>query len=215
MLNSEQMLPARVRQMRQMGELLDAEDLVLAEIEHMIEEMYGRAAMLHEELVNEGWLEAHLEALTGAETSVAGYAEMLLVKIMLDAGDVDYIDLQRVRDFLNKWLPAHLMYKLAYLLAYAVRSSEEFRMDALVVAMTSLFWDMRTLDGTWLLDGTYFLDAVRKPERYGIGYAFFVTGGQEDWHGRVTLMKDLWVLDGTEYLDGSRILDAEIREEVL
>ena len=53
MLNSEQMLPGRIRNMRQMKDLLGAEDVVLAEIERMIEDMYRRESMLHEELVNE------------------------------------------------------------------------------------------------------------------------------------------------------------------
>ena len=55
-LNSEQMLPARVRKMRQMEDLLNVEDIILAEIERIIDEMYGAAALLHEELVNEAWL---------------------------------------------------------------------------------------------------------------------------------------------------------------
>ena len=41
-LNSEQMLPARVRKMRQMEDLLNVEDIILAEIERIIDEMYGR-----------------------------------------------------------------------------------------------------------------------------------------------------------------------------
>ena len=44
-LNSEQMLPARVRKMRQMEDLLNVEDIILAEIERIIDEMYGAAAM--------------------------------------------------------------------------------------------------------------------------------------------------------------------------
>ena len=39
-LNSEQMLPARVRKMRQMEDLLNVEDIILAEIERIIDEMY-------------------------------------------------------------------------------------------------------------------------------------------------------------------------------
>ena len=47
-LNSEQMLPARVRKMRQMEDLLNVEDIILIEIERIIDEMYGAAALLHE-----------------------------------------------------------------------------------------------------------------------------------------------------------------------
>ena len=38
-LNSEQMLPARVRKMRQMEDLLNVEDIILIEIERIIDEM--------------------------------------------------------------------------------------------------------------------------------------------------------------------------------
>lgn len=36
-LNNEQMLPAKCRSMRQMNELLDSEDIILAEIERIID----------------------------------------------------------------------------------------------------------------------------------------------------------------------------------
>ena len=55
-LNNSQMLPARVRNMRQMNDVLNAEDIILAEIERIIDEMYQRASLLHEELINEEWL---------------------------------------------------------------------------------------------------------------------------------------------------------------
>ena len=59
-LNNSQMLPARVRNMRQMNDVLNAEDIILAEIERIIDEMYQRASLLHEELINEEWLENKL-----------------------------------------------------------------------------------------------------------------------------------------------------------
>ena len=49
-LNSEQMLPARVRKMRQMEDLLNVEDIILAEIERIIDEMYGAAAVSYTHL---------------------------------------------------------------------------------------------------------------------------------------------------------------------
>ena len=41
-LNSEQMLPARVRKMRQMEDLLNVEDIILAEIERILMKCMGR-----------------------------------------------------------------------------------------------------------------------------------------------------------------------------
>lgn len=153
MLNSEQMLPGRIRNMRQMKDLLDAEDIVLAEIERMIEDMYRRESMLHEELVNEEWLERRLYDLTGAETDVTGYADDLLVFVQIKVSELGVLDLQAVRLFLNRWLPAHLMYKLGYLFVYPVRNQEQILISCLGIHMSFPFWQMRVLNGEWLLDG--------------------------------------------------------------
>lgn len=169
-LNSESMLPKRVRMMRQMEELLNAEDLVLAELERIIDGMYREASLIQEELVNEEWLERHLLELTGSQTKVTGDAQNLMVNVQFDLSDQDALDLKSIRDFLHKWLPAHLQYKLRYLLEYTFANQEKFLLSAIIIELTSPFFDVRTLDGTWLLDGTYCLDAVRKADDCGIGY---------------------------------------------
>ena len=106
-LNNSQMLPARVRNMRQMNDVLNAEDIILAEIERIIDEMYQRASLLHEELINEEWLENKLSERTGAGVDVTGYAEKLLAEIVLDVSELQHIDMPDVRKFLDKWVPAH------------------------------------------------------------------------------------------------------------
>ena len=84
-LNNSQMLPARVHNMRQMNDVLNAEDIILAEIERIIDEMYQRASLLHEELINEEWLENKLSERTGVGVDVTGYAEKLLAEIVLES----------------------------------------------------------------------------------------------------------------------------------
>lgn len=98
-LNSESMLPKRVRTMRQMEELLNAEDLVLAELERIIDGMYREASLIQEELVNEEWLERHLLELTGSQTEVTGDAQNLMVNVQFDVSDQDALDLKSIRDF--------------------------------------------------------------------------------------------------------------------
>lgn len=169
-LNNNQMLPARVRNMRQMNDVLNAEDIILAEIEQIIDEMYQRASLLHEELVNETWLESKLAERTGAKVDVTGYAEQLLAEFVLDVSDVKDIDMQDVRKFINKWLPAHLMYKVILLLAYEVESGETIDMVMMKLGYSSFFWRVRTLDGSWLLDGSYDLNVVLKPDAWGLRY---------------------------------------------
>lgn len=101
-LNNNQMLPARVRNMRQMKDVLNAEDIILAEIERIIDEMYQRASLLHEELINEEWLENKLSERTGAGVEVIGYAEKLLTEIILNVSELQHIDMPDVRKFLDK-----------------------------------------------------------------------------------------------------------------
>lgn len=192
-LNNEQMLPARVRKMRQMEDLLNAEDIILAEIERIIEAMYQEAAMLHEELVNEEWLEKKLLELTGSQTKVTGDAWKLLVDILMDVSEMGDPDLQEVRRFLNKWLPAHLQYKLRYLLKYVNIHTELLFLYEIAIQLDIAFWKARTLDGSWLLDGTYCLDAVRKSDNCGIGYEIGESGHQEKMRLEAFYLLDFWL----------------------
>lgn len=115
-LNNHQMLPMRTRNMRQMTDVLNAEDVVLGEIEKIINEMYGRALLLHEELVNEEWLQEKLEALTGGIVHVAKTEGMLHIGITVNVGKLQGTEEEKRKTvvFINKWLPAHLAYDVVY-----------------------------------------------------------------------------------------------------
>ena len=169
-LNSEQMLPARVRKMRQMEDLLNVEDIILAEIERIIDEMYGAAALLHEELVNEAWLKEKLDARTGADTKVEADADKLLATITLDVSKIVGVDMKDIRAFLDKWLPAHLRYRVILLIESGYISPEKYTVTGMALGYEAQFWPVRTLNGAWLLDGIYNLDAVRKADEYGLTY---------------------------------------------
>lgn len=285
-LNNSQMLPARVRNMRQMNDVLNAEDIILAEIERIIDEMYQIASLLHEELINEEWLENKLSERTGAGVDVTGYAEKLLAEIVLDVSELQHIDMPDVRKFLDKWVPAHLMYKIILLLDYSASIGEVFSVTEMTIGFDSPYWNVRRLNGTWLLDGTYNLGVGRKPDEWGISYdmgdvevlesvelnvsvsatsqlqEMFTDAGvvigfdspywnvrrlngtwqmdgsyelnvlrkpdtyglaidlgntniEEMTPGGVVIKKDLWLLDGSYQLNGTRILDAIRREEEL
>lgn len=285
-LNDSRMLPARIRNMRQMNDVLNAEDIILAEIERMIDEMYQRASLLHEELVNEAWLESRLSARTGAIVDVVEYGEQLLVDFILDVSAVAHIDMKDVRAFIEKWLPAHLMYKIVLMMAYSVSVGEKFTTTEMAVSMDLPFWNVRRLNGAWLLDGTYNLGSGRKGDEWGISYdvgdteiqektelevevsvttrlheclsdagvvigfhlpfwnvrrlngAWLLDGSyeldvlrkpdtfgiavdmgnvniEETISGYVVIKKDLWLLDGSYQLNGTKVLDAVRREEEL
>ena len=134
-LNSEQMLPDRVRGMRQMGELLDAEDFVLAELENVIDGMFRRASFLHEELVNEAWLEERLQEVTGGSVDVVTVENALAVEITVNKGNLSGTDAGEVMTFLDKWLPSHLAYNITYekLLTAVVRYAALWQDDEMIV----------------------------------------------------------------------------------
>ena len=113
-LNNNQMLPERIRKMRQMKDILDVEDIVLCEIDKVINEMYERATLLHEELVNEEWLETNLGQITGAIVDVSKRENLLHVEISVCVPNMEMIVEEQVIAFINKWLPAHLAYSIHY-----------------------------------------------------------------------------------------------------
>lgn len=227
-LNSEQMLPARVRKMRQMEDLLNVEDIILIEIERIIDEMYGAAALLHEELVNEAWLKEKLDARTGADTTVEADADKLLATITLDVSKIVGVDMKDIRAFLDKWLPAHLRYRVILLIESGYISPEKYTVTGMALGYEAQFWPVRTLNGAWLLDGTYNLDAVRKADEYGLTYeigeielhedfteaARFMTAicQEENTVGKVSMgfESQFWqvpTLNGAWKLDGSVLLE--------
>lgn len=196
-LNSEQMLPARVRKMRQMEDLLNVEDIILAEIERIIDEMYGAAALLHEELVNEAWLKEKLDALTGADTTVEADADKLLATITLDVSKIVGVDMKDIRAFLDKWLPAHLRYRVILLIESGYISPEKYTVTGMALGYEAQFWPVRTLNGAWLLDGTYNLDAVRKADEYGLTYEIGEIELHEDFTEAVRFMTAIYQEENT------------------
>ena len=196
-LNSEQMLPARVRKMRQMEDLLNVEDIILAEIERIIDEMYGAAALLHEELVNEAWLKEKLDARTGADTKVEADADKLLATITLDVSKIVGVDMKDIRGFLDKWLPAHLRYRVILLIESGYISPEKYTVTGMALGYEAQFWPVRTLNGAWLLDGTYNLDAVRKADEYGLTYEIGEIELHEDFTEAVRFMTAIYQEENT------------------
>ena len=176
-LNNSQMLPARVRNMRQMNDVLNAEDIILAEIERIIDEMYQRASLLHEELINEpdewgiSYDMGDVEVLESVELNVSVSATSQLQEMFTDAG--------------------------------------------VVIGFDSPYWNVRRLNGTWQMDGSYELNVLRKPDTYGLAIDLGNTNIEEMTPGGVVIKKDLWLLDGSYQLNGTRILDAIRREEEL
>lgn len=172
-LNNSQMLPDRVRKMRQMEDILQVEENALELLAERIDKLYQRASRLHEELINEKWLETELEERTGAETKVIGTAEELLTSFFLDVSDVLFVDLKSIRKFIEKWLPAHLRYQIILLQAYTSQINEKFIISRIVLSFPFIFHNGRYLDGSWLLDGTNKLNSLTVPMKIGINHGAY------------------------------------------
>lgn len=79
-------------------------------------EIWGRALSIHEELVNEKWLEKRIQEIAGGSVDVEKKRDMLWVDILINRGSLADVQSksEAVAIFLNKWLPAHLAYNIIY-----------------------------------------------------------------------------------------------------
>lgn len=218
-LNDSHMLPERVRRMRQMDDVLTVEDIVLIEIEKIIDEMYQRAAMLHEELINETWLKEKLEARTGMETTVTAYAEKLLVEFIFGVEETALIDLSDVRKFLDKWLPAHLKYGLGCRMELVFNNSElnDVKLVNVLIWMKIPFLPSRVYDGTLHYDGSARYDAKRN---YKMGVGVRIHCVVEDQKERIDNLavetcRNVQYYNGKKIYDGTTKYNAMIRKDVI
>lgn len=218
-LNDSHMLPDRVRNMRQMQDVLTVEDIILTELEKIIDEMYRRASVLHEELVNEPWLENKLSESTGADVKVTGYAEQLQVEIVLSVSELIVIDMRDVRSFLNKWLPAHLKYRLNDRMTAAIEHSllNGVRLINVCSCMKIPFLPFRSYDGTSYYNGATRYNAKRK---YNLGVRLtmhFGVGASEEDIGTLVVetRRNVQHYNGKKHYDGTTKYNAILRKDVI
>lgn len=218
-LNNSHMLPERVRSMRQMREVLSAEDIILGEIEQIITEMYQRASMLHEELVNEAWLERRLSDRTGAEVKVTGHADRLLVEFVFQVNEFTVIDLKDIRRFLNKWLPAHLQYQLNDRLVTSLQNAlPVVRLISVHTQLKIPYLPYRAYDGTAFYNGASKFDAKRSYKMgMGMELCFRVSAPEEDVANlTVETRRNVSYYDGRKlHYDGMTLYNAMIRKDTI
>ena len=107
------------------------------------------------------------------------------------------------------------MYKIILLLDYSASIGEVFSVTEMTIGFDSPYWNVRRLNGTWQMDGSYELNVLRKPDTYGLAIDLGNTNIEEMTPGGVVIKKDLWLLDGSYQLNGTRILAAIRQEEEL
>lgn len=80
------------------------------------------------------------------------------------------------------------------------------------------FWRVRCLDGEWLLNGEYLLDAIRYKARAALRLRSEVDMSELETVENLTVetkSRDYWFLDGAYALDGSRNLNSIYRKEAV
>lgn len=109
--------------------------------------------------------------------------------------------------------------KLLYLISYysSIYSDiEEVRLDNIILRLSISHWNCRVFDGTWLLNGSHFFNAVRGKIDHRLGIRSGVKSDIERFdNAHVIFKNNLWRLDGTYLLDGTRQFNAVCREEVV
>ena len=216
-LNDSHMLPERIRNMRQMNDVLTVEDTALAEVWQILDEMYQRESMLHEELVNEAWLESKLSARTGADVKATGYADKLLAEIILTVNENIMLDMQDIRDFLNKWLPAHLKYMINDRIIMEIKNSplNDIKLINVKTCLKIPFLPYRSYDGTLHYDGSSHYDAKRN---YKLGTSlrlhFGISGLQEKiCNMAVESRRSVQYYNGEKCYNGTTKFNAMIRKD--
>lgn len=109
-----------------------------------------------------------------------------------------------------------LIYTIHYSTAFDHTELERIECSRIKLHYRMPFYLVRLFDGSWNLDGSVLMDAIRTFET-NIGLKISCKNMTEEIfdHAEVVAKRNLWYFDGSVIMDGSRLLNAEIRKEGL
>lgn len=107
-VNDENMLPLRVRKMRQMEDLLQAEQIMLDIIEGIIRDMIQESTFLTAETVTPAFLKKLVAELFRVECDIVEFPENVMIKIRLHIKDKEPDEQLLNIEKTNQYIPAHL-----------------------------------------------------------------------------------------------------------
>lgn len=122
-VNSENMLPLRVRKMRQMEDLLQAEQIMFDIVEGVIRDMIQESTFLTAETVTPAFLKKLVEELFQVECQVVEFPDCVTVKIRLHIKDKEPDEPLVNVEKTNRYIPAHLKVLYEYVSKHLLKNS--------------------------------------------------------------------------------------------
>lgn len=119
-LNSNFMLPKRVREMAQMADLLQSEQQMLDRLYMIIQELFAQGSINNNTTLTKAELERICTLLTGCECRVDEFAEKLTIHICVKRNSGRPVSIRTLIDGIKTLIPAHLKYDIVMELAAAV-----------------------------------------------------------------------------------------------
>lgn len=109
-----------------------------------------------------------------------------------------------------------LIYTIHYSAIFDNNGMERIECNRIKLHYKMPFYLVRLFDGSWNLDGSVLMDAVRTVETR-IGLRISCKNMVEEIFDRAEVItkRNLWYFDGSVLMDGSRLLNAEIRKDGL
>jgi hypothetical protein len=190
-VNDSQMLPAHVRTMRQMADLLQAEQVLFDGLEQLIADISRELDGLVTDTVTKEKLEAMAKFWSGVNCEVEEYPEELRIRLVFQeiAAQHGYLQTE-----LLDIIPAHLQVLFGYKVSFIM--PQEIEQILVQIRNRILFSETMTME----------IQKMRS--RFVVTFPENVTS-----HG-VTIQKNLWFLNGVHKLDGKKLLNAkEYRED--
>lgn len=119
-LLSQNMLPKLVRTMEPMGDLLQAEQVVLEMLELYIQQLLADASVNNNRPLTKEAVEAIATALSHSPTYVDEFSDYLTIHIVINRNSGKMVDRETVIKKLDVLLPAHLRYRIVFQLLCGV-----------------------------------------------------------------------------------------------
>lgn len=102
-----------------------------------------------------------------------------------------------------------------FLYPATVNTTEMVGRHGLQLYMTISSYNIRSLDGRWLLDGSALLNAEANNFKAISRHRTIIENHEENLNGQLEVRNRLHYLDGNWVMDGSRTLDSYIKKEAL
>lgn len=109
-----------------------------------------------------------------------------------------------------------LIYTIHYCTVFDHTERERIECSRIKLHYGMPFYLVRLFDGSWNLEGSVLMDAIRTFEtNIGLKISYKNMIGETFDHAEVVAKRNLWYFDGSVIMDGSRLLNAEIRKDGL